>query len=460
MDASYFDPPYDQVASRIFDFRNRFGKAPGEAHIDDIFDALLNDTKSDKREIVTQILSGLLEQKDGLNDEYVLSRVADFIKKQTLSQALLEASERLLQGGDDPDSITETENILYDALKGRTAGLDNGVMLNDPANIDHVIKLAERSYPTGIPELDNNGVGLRPKTMLLYVGAKGTGKSWWMTHLGKQAMRARANVVHISLELDVYEVVARYYQSIFGIGQKEAYFYATQIKVDEFGRFVGVDFDSIKPNNAFSNESIGGFLRKKLSLWGDRLGNLCIQQFATDGLTMGKLHSFLDNLELTRKYNPHVVLIDYPDLMEVSKRMELRHSLNMIYKGLRGIAIDRNVAIGVPTQTGRRGLEVRMVSSTHVSEDISKIQTADQVVTYSQTPEEKLMNLARLTVAHNRVGKDGFSVLISQQYQTGQYVMSSARMTSDYFDRVAAASAPQGEPGVAEYDEADQDDDN
>ena len=73
-----------------------------------------------------------------------------------------------------------------------------------------------------------------------------------------------------------------------------------------------------------------------------------------------------------------------------------------------------------------------------VSEDISKINTADNVLTYSRTEAEKELNLARLFVSNARNNRDGDTIVISQSYNTGQYVVDSTPWASSYWDVIKA----------------------
>ena len=71
---------------------------------------------------------------------------------------------------------------------------------------------------------------------------------------------------------------------------------------------------------------------------------------------------------------------------------------------------------------------------TDVAEDWSKVQTADNIIVYNQTDAEKSVGCARLFVAKARNEEDGFSILINQQYKTGQFCLQSAIMRSKYDD--------------------------
>jgi hypothetical protein len=105
---------------------------------------------------------------------------------------------------------------------------------------------------------------------------------------------------------------------------------------------------------------------------------------------------------------------------------------------LRGLAQERNCAM-VTTKANRAPTCAREVDETAVAEDISKVVTADTIITYSHTDAENDLHLARLTVVTNSwYTEDGFSVVFTQSYATGQFCLDSARITSRYEDALKA----------------------
>jgi replicative DNA helicase len=143
------------------------------------------------------------------------------------------------------------------------------------------------------------------------------------------------------------------------------------------------------------------------------------------------LRAYLDGLERFHKIIPDVIILDYPDLMDIDGN-QLRVDTGKIYKDLRGIAVSKNLAMVVASQGNRTSASAKMVTDSMVAEDYSKIATADNVLTYSQTPQEHKLGLARLFVSNGRNDEDKFVVLISQSYTTGQFCLDSALMSSAY----------------------------
>src|SRR6266566_196140 len=81
---AYFDDSYRVIAERILVYRRKYGKAPGGAHLDDLFDKHLFDQKSHTR----QLLMDLAGLSRSINPDYVLSRTNQFVREQNIKAAL------------------------------------------------------------------------------------------------------------------------------------------------------------------------------------------------------------------------------------------------------------------------------------------------------------------------------------------------------------------------------------
>jgi hypothetical protein len=83
-------------------------------------------------------------------------------------------------------------------------------------------------------------------------------------------------------------------------------------------------------------------------------------------------------------------------------------------------------------QANREGAKAKQVHSTHIGEDWSVVQTCDAVLTLSATDPERAMGLARLYVAKARTDRDRFSMLLTQNYDIGQFCLSASLMPTNY----------------------------
>ena len=436
----HFDETYREIAERVLGYRRKYGRPPGRAHLDDLFGKVLQEDRTPR---LRRVLFSLSELADGLNGDYVIGRTQEFVRGQQLKAALIEANSRYEQGGDD--LVPEVEGIFSKALRFRTQTLDSGTFLNDTSKS---LKFLEHNsvdgITLGIRELDRVGVMLHPKELTLNIASKGSGKSWSCVNVGVEALMQRQKVCHISLEMDEDRLTGRYYQRLFGGAIRPDRFDKTVLEFDKLGRLAGFRTRSVVPKLDFSAPSARKELKKRLTPWGTRLGRLVVKSFPSGSLTMQNLEGYLDYLEMQHKFIPNGLIVDYPDLMAQDVK-NLRMTLGRTFVDLRGLLSARNMWGYAPTQGTRSTIGAAKVTSNMVAEDITKVNTADNVFTYSQTAAEKRHGLARLFVAHARNGRDGDTIIIAQSYHTGQYVLQSALMQKAYWDRLKEVSGDEGE---------------
>jgi hypothetical protein len=431
-----FDEGYREIAEKALDYRRRYRKAPGRAHLDDLFGKLLQPGRAPRlRRLVFDLAE--LAADGQFNAEYVRSQTEEMIRQQHFKAALVNANSRFEQGGDG--LANDIEGIFSAAVRHRAQTLEAGTFLNDTKRSLKFFDRAESGLTLGIKPLDDMGVSIAPKEQLLYIAPKGTGKTWFCTHVGVHALLLGERVLHVSLEMDEPYITARYYQRLFAAALRPDKFNRTVLTFDKLGRVAGFRSRVIAPRWDFSHPGAKRELLRRLKPWGTRLGNLVVKYFHSGSLTIAALEGYLDYLELEEKFVPTVLIVDYPDLMQIDPK-NLRISMGRVFVDLRGVAGKRNLKLVTPTQSGRLTIGGRHTRSKDATEDISKVFTADQTITYQRTDDEKRLGLGRLSLEHARMTGDGTEVLLTQSYATGQYVLQSAFLQKAYWDKLQEVS--------------------
>ncbi len=443
----HFDAPYQEIARRLLEYRKQYGRAPSKAHLDDLFGWALE--KGEQAPRLRRLVTGLYSLAEGMNAEYTASRVQEHVRKQTLKSAIKRAGERYQAGGED--LIPDIENIMYNALRARSVALDAGTFLDDTNRSLAFLDLRESQnmIPIGIKELDDDHIGAAPKELLLFVAAKNAGKTWFAIHMGRQGFRHGVNVCHIALEYREEYNIERYYQGIFGSASWNlSKFDHTTFTKDEFGNLLGWETESHKPYMSFMADGSREKLRTEIKGWGRRLGRIVVKGFPSGTLTMSQLRAYLDYLEDTHKFVPGMLIVDYPALMRLDQN-NFRLDLGRTVVELRGLGVERNMAIVAVAQGTRQTIGAKQVRSSKIAEDITQVNTADNVLTFSQTDIEAELHRGRVRVEHARNARKGQDIIISQAYGIGQWCLSSAPMprSSLYWDKL------QGERPDADIDE-------
>lgn len=434
----HFDGQLHDAAAAVLAYHRQFRKPPGEAHLVQVIAA---GRDPDRASVARRLAGRLVAQAVTLNPAYIASRTGEFVRRQMLLGAVTAATDRFLSGVEEGLS-DEVEGILRGALSTRQQAMDTGIFLNDLVRGTQFLDRQDDGIRLGIKPLDDAGIHLRPKQQTLYIAPENSGKSWFCVHCGRQALMQGYKVAHITLEMEDVQVVGRYHQSFFAAGWGSDPHFVAEFEFDELDRFSGFRSRRLGPDKDLHAQDARKWLRGKIQKWGVRLGRLVVKEFPTGTLTLQALEGYLEYLEAEQKFVPHVLIIDYPDLMEVPLR-DFRLGLGRIFVNLRGLAIRRHLALVTPTQGTRASLRASNVHADMVSEDISKVFTADTVLTYSQTEGEERLGLARLRVDYARSSARGHTVLLAQSYPTGQYVLQSALMRPVYWDRLNEMTGEQ-----------------
>lgn len=443
---------FREIAGVAIDFLDQFGGEPIKEHLADSLEHILKGDDTRKASSYERVVRNLYEARDHVNGEYVLSQLHKFVRQQNLRSSVIKAVEALEDG-----RIDDAEVELQRGLSNQAVAFDAGLRLDNEADVAAILdNPEEEGFELGIPELDRRGLFPRRKELTYFVAARGMGKSWWLTHCAKMAIVQRWSVVVITLEMGQKAYGARFLQSFFSISRRESEQWVSRFKTDRDGGLMDIIREKME-RWTLKDDDIKSKLLRRIKEEFARRAPLRIKAFPTGALTIAQLEAYLDGLERFDKFTPDVILVDYPDLMELPVK-DMRIALGQIGQKLRGIAVKRNCAVVAVTQGNRDAEGATTVTTDQVAEDISKLATADLMFTYSQTPAEYALGLARILVgkARNEAGK--FSVLLTQAYSLGQFVLDSVLLKSDYWDILDDKESDTGKRRPARRD-GDEDED-
>ena len=418
---------FREVAGYAIDFIDQFGEAIKD-HLPDHMEGILNGDDQRKAATYKRLLDNLFLARDSINSEYIISQLHKFVRQQKLKDAVIKAVEALEDG-----NIDQAEVDLQQGLNQQALSFEGGLNLSSAEDVLSILdEPEEEGFDLGISTLDQNGIIPRRKELCMFMAPRGRGKSWWITHLAKQAMLQRWSVVIITLEMSEKRYAGRMLQSFFSIARRDANVKVTRLLQDSNGNLQDLLQEQIE-RMTMKDPDIRQKLASRAKREFRRRPPIRIKQFPTGELTVAGVNAYLDGLERFDKFTPDLICIDYPDLMKVNPN-NLRVDIGNIIVGLRGIGVARNASMCVVTQGNRESESATLVTGNMAAEDISKIATSDVVITYSQTPAEKSLNLARLFVEKARNEESKMQVLITQAYAIGQFCLDSAPIKSDYWD--------------------------
>ena len=255
-----------------------------------------------------------------------------------------------------------------------------------------------------------------------------------LTQCGKMGLMKGWKVLHYTLENSADMTAMRYWQTLFSGVRPIGDYRTTEFIVKEDDS-VSLRTAALKPKFVVKNtEATYKYLNGELNdPWGikPKLANLRICQFPTGRLSYEGMERHLDELAIVHNFYPDMILVDSPQLMKLSRHGAQQDytALDELVINLRGLMIERNAAGVITHQGTRQGETAGLMEGQHGSGSIGILGIVDNYITYSQTKAEEEHGIARLLTAKVRNDEARHIIMITQHYASGQFVISSHRMT-------------------------------
>ena len=377
LEPAYFDSDANKwLTTEIAKYFMEFRKAPTLEVLK------IKITQMDDDVLKVSIIENLKEawrNVEATDLEFVKQETLGFCKNQVIKESIMQSVDLLEQKKYDDIKV------LIDAAMKAGSERDLGH--------DYIISLEERltssvrnTLPTPWDSITNvmDG-GLAGGELGVLVAAAGVGKTWCLQSLAAHLVRQGKTVVHYTLELNEAYVGLRY-DTVFS----------------------GVTTSNIKFHQEEVQKVIDGLK-----------GKLIIKYYPTRSASVNTLAAHLKQMEI-QEIKPDVVIVDYADILKPTAfYKEKRHATGETYENLRGMAGEFDIPIWTASQANRSSLEEDIIDASKVSEDYSKVMTADFVMSVSRKVEDKIANTGRVHVIKNRFGIDGITFPAEINTNTG-----------------------------------------
>ena len=377
LEVSYFDTDSNKfLVKSIKDYFSKYKSQPTMESIKIMIDDVENDVL---KVAIVDSLRNAWQHREDPDLEFVKEKSLEFCKNQIVKGAIMQSVELL-----ETQQYDEIKVIIDKAM---TAGMERDIGHEYITGFEErMTKQARDTLPTAwdsVNDLMDGGLGKGELGVI--VAPAGIGKSWTLQAIGTHAMKKGLSVIHYTLELNAAYVGLRYDCIISGQPTGNLQYYKEDVQ-----RAI----DKLK-------------------------GNLIIKYWPTRTASVNTVTAHLQQCEL-QGIKPDLVIVDYADIMKSTQQFtEKRHQIGHVYEELRGVAGEFDVPIWTASQANRSSLEEDVIGADKVSEDYSKVMTADFVMSMSRKVEDKIANTGRFHVIKNRFGPDGITFPATINTNTG-----------------------------------------
>jgi hypothetical protein len=144
---------------------------------------------------------------------------------------------------------------------------------------------------------------------------------------------------------------------------------------------------------------------------------------ANGELTISKMISILEGWK-RQGFMPEQILVDYADLVEAGMIGDMRHLINHVWRGLRGMSQKYDSLIVAPTQADAKSYEQALLKLGNFSEDKRKLAHVTAMYGLNQDPDGREKKLGIMRVNKIVIREDGFhqtdQVHLLQRLQIGR----------------------------------------
>jgi len=341
----------DALANLAKEFYVKFGEAPSEKQMNAlILDASSVDVPDT---IVKQIYSENIEDYD----KDWLKRTAEaWVKWKHFDKQLIRTVEYVKTQNVTPENVEDVVSRAAGMISSDgKISFDADVGLNFFNPEDHVQGTTDK-IKTGWDFIDRiTGGGYDKKSLVVYAGEQGIGKSVWLANDAANFMRMGHNVAFITAEMSDKKVMKRIGANLLNITMSE--------------------YDQKSTNRDFIKRKLERVTKGVMPP-----GKLFIKEFPTSQASVLDIEAYLKTLEESQDHKVNVLIVDYINILANYRNPNTENTyikIKQIAEDLRALAVKYNMLIISATQLNRSGWNSTEVNIENIAESAGLAHTVD-----------------------------------------------------------------------------------
>lgn len=342
----------DHIAKLSKDFYLKFGESPSK----DQMKALVTDDPTDiPTEIIDQIYSTNLAEYD---EDWLKRTGESWIKWRHFDKQLVKTIEYIKTQNVSPENVEDVVQRAIGMIStdgSISFDADLGLDFFDPE--DHKQSLTEK-IATGWNFIDNiSGGGYDPKSLVVYAGEQGIGKSIWLANDAANFIRMGHNVCFVTAEMSASKVIKRIGSNLLSISMQE--------------------YDQKSGNKDYIKRRLEKITRGLMPP-----GKLFVKEYPTSQATVLDIEAYIKELEEITEHRVNVLIVDYINILCNYRNPNTENTymkIKQISEDLRALAVKRNMLVLSATQITRGGWDSTEIKMENIAESAGLAHTADVV---------------------------------------------------------------------------------
>lgn len=347
IDIKYFDNPCQKwIVNNALEYYYKYKTNPTIEYITTELKKFknANDKNLPLAQEIRKVLKRCIEEEfDGL--EYVKEEFGNFCKERAVINVILEAPELIKSGQYEVIKLKLDSAIRIGEAK--LGGHDYNNELEDRYRDD-----TNKILPFNIQQLNDlfpEKLGIRYGSVVINLGAGGSGKSWFGVDWGSGLLQKGYNVLYFNLE-------SHY-------------------------RFVARRFDANMTKTPLDNVI---FEKDKIQMLLDSLeGRLHIKDCKGKEKTLSFMQNYVKKLKDEEDFVPDLVIIDYFQKMTTGDKEELASQKNIL-SGIIDWAKEEDFVVYSPSPINRLGANDKVVTEDKIGGTYQAIYDTDFVMSWSR----------------------------------------------------------------------------
>ena len=311
-----------------------------------------------------------------IDKDIIYNNSEKFIKEKLAIITLTDVVNKLDKKNIEPEQLVNK----FEEIAGISLLFEKGYdIYNDVDRYINSLKSTLNKLPTGFKEIDkyiNGGVLANGKCLSIVTAPTNMGKSIMLGNIAVNAAKAGKNVLIISLEMSEEVYAGRIYSALYDLPINSISFMTEELK------------------QAISQSSYG---------------KVMIKEFPPATMTVEQIDGYIDDL-YKAGYKFDLVCVDYLTLLAAPGADNSNEAGKAITRKLRALTYKYNIPFWTACQINRDGMKEKTQELSHIAESIAIAAEADLIISLNQQPEDKEMNIMRVTFLKSRLGANGFSI--------------------------------------------------